>query len=77
MIPGVVINPAGQVPKDISYYMYMGSVTAPPCTERVRWFVLNTPGDISPEQISIFAKLYPHDVRPIQLLNGRVVKESQ
>jgi carbonic anhydrase len=57
--------------------MYMGSVTAPPCTEHVRWFVLKTPVDISPEQISTFGKLYPHDVRPIQPLNGRVVKESQ
>jgi carbonic anhydrase len=33
--------------------------------------------DISTEEISAFAKLYPHDVRPIQPLNGRVVKESQ
>ena len=77
MIPGVVINPAGLVPKDVSYYTYMGSVTAPPCTEGVRWFVLKTPVDISPEQIGAFCKLYPNDVRPIQQLNGRVVKESQ
>jgi len=77
MIPGVEINPAGLVPKDVSYYTYMGSVTAPPCTEGVRWFVLKTPVDISPEQIGAFGKLYPHDVRPIQPLNGRVVKESQ
>jgi carbonic anhydrase len=77
MIPGVEINPAGLLPNDVSYYTYMGSVTAPPCTEGVRWFVLKTPVDISPGQISAFARLYPHDVRPIQPLNGRVVKESQ
>jgi carbonic anhydrase len=77
MIPGVEINPAGLLPNDVSYYTYMGSVTAPPCTEGVRWFVLKTPVDISSEQISAFAKLYPHDARPIQPLNGRVVKESQ
>ena len=77
MIPGVEINPAGLLPNDVSYYTYMGSVTAPPCTEGVRWFVLKTPVDISREQISAFAKLYPHDARPIQPLNGRVVKESQ
>ena len=77
MIPGVEINPAGLLPNDVSYYTYMGSVTAPPCTEGVRWFVLKTPVDISPEQIGAFGKLYPHDVRPIQPLNGRVVKESQ
>lgn len=28
-------------------------------------------------QIEAFAKLYPHDVRPLQPLNGRVVQESQ
>jgi carbonic anhydrase len=39
--------------------------------------VLKTPMDISAEEISAFAKLYPHDVRPPQPLNGRVVKQSQ
>jgi carbonic anhydrase len=33
--------------------------------------------DISPGQIGEFAKLYPRDVRPLQPLNGRVVKESK
>lgn len=32
---------------------------------------------VSPAQIAPFAKLYPHDVRPPQALNGRVVKESR
>jgi len=39
--------------------------------------VLKMPLDISAAQIDAFAKLYPHDVRPLQPLNGRVVKESQ
>jgi carbonic anhydrase len=76
-IAGVDINPAGLLPQDTSYYMYMGSVTAPPCTEGVTWFVLKIPVEISADQISAFTKLYPHDVRPIQPLNGRVVRESQ
>ena len=76
-IPGVVINPAGLLPHDTAYYTYMGSLTAPPCTEGVTWFVLRTPMDILVEEISAFAALYPHDVRPPQPLNGRVVKESQ
>lgn len=75
-IPGVAINPAGLLPNDTSYYTYMGSLTAPPCTEDVVWFVLKTPVDISAKQIDAFARLYPHDVRPIQPSNGRVVKES-
>jgi carbonic anhydrase len=76
-IPGVQVNPAGLLPRDYAYYTYMGSITAPPCTEGVTWFVLKTPVDISEEQISAFAGLYPHDVRPLQPLNGRVVRESQ
>jgi carbonic anhydrase len=76
-IPGVEINPAGLLPPDAAYYMYMGSLTAPPCTEDVTWFVLKMPMDISAEEIKAFAELYPHDVRPVQPLNGRVVKESR
>ena len=76
-IPGVEINPAGMLPRDTAYYMYTGSITAPPCTEGVKWIVLKTPVDISTEQIDAFAELYPHDVRPLQPLNGRIVKESQ
>jgi carbonic anhydrase len=76
-IPGVEINPSGLLPHDLGYYTYMGSVTAPPCTEGVTWYVLKTPVDISAGQIDAFAKLYPHDVRPLQPLNGRVVKESR
>jgi len=77
VIAGVEVNPAGLLPRDTSYYMYMGSLTAPPCTEGVIWFVLKTPVDISAEQIGAFAALYPHDVRPPQPLNGRVVQESR
>jgi carbonic anhydrase len=77
VIAGVEVDPAGLLPRDTSYYTYLGSQTAPPCTEGVTWFVLKTPGQISAEQISTFAALYPRDVRSLQPLNGRVVKESQ
>jgi carbonic anhydrase len=76
-ITGVTVNPAGLLPHDLGYYMYMGSLTAPPCTEGVTWYVLKTPLDISAKQIEAFARLYPHDVRPLQPLNGRIVKESR
>jgi carbonic anhydrase len=65
------------LPRETGYYEYMGSVTAPPCTEKVRWFVLKTPAEISAAQVDAFAKLYSHDVRPLQPLNGRIVKESE
>src|SRR3984885_7634407 len=73
----VALNPADMLPHNTGYYMYMGSVTAPPCTEGVKWFVLKTPVDISAAQVAAFARLYPNDVRPLQPLNGRIVKESQ
>jgi carbonic anhydrase len=76
-VAGVEVNPADLLPRNSAYYMYMGSLTAPPCTEGVTWIVLKMPVEISPGQIAAFAKLYPHDVRPLQPLNGRIVKESQ
>ena len=53
-----------------------GSLTAPPCTEGVTWFLLKTPVEISAAQINAFAKLYPHDVRPPQPLDNRIVEET-
>lgn len=76
-VSGVDINPAGLLPDDLKYYRYIGSQTAPPCSEGITWLVLKTPIEVSAEQIEAFARLYPSDVRPIQPLNGRVVKGSQ
>ncbi len=76
-VPGVEVNPAALLPSDLAYYTYTGSLTAPPCTEGVTWIVLKTPVEISPAQIAAFARLYPHDIRPIQPLNGRVVLGSR
>jgi carbonic anhydrase len=76
-IAGVDVDPASLLPSDGAYYTYKGSLTAPPCSEGVTWFVLKTPVEISQAEISAFAKLYPHDVRPLQLLNGRLVQASR
>jgi carbonic anhydrase len=76
-VTGVTINAAGLLPENIAYYTYPGSLTTPPCTEGVNWLILKTPMDISSAQIDTFAKLYPHNARPIQPLGSRVVKVSQ
>jgi carbonic anhydrase len=76
-IAGVQFNPADLLPHTTTYYTYAGSLTTPPCTEGVKWFVLKTPVEISVEQIDTFARIYPDNARPIQPINGRVVKESQ
>ena len=75
---GVEVNPAGLLPREIGpYYVYIGSLTAPPCTEGVTWFVLKNPLEMSAEQIDAFAKLYPNNARPPQPPNGRAVKQSR
>ena len=64
------------LPTERSYFTYMGSLTTPPCTEGVLWMVMKTPMPISAEQVSIFARLYPMNARPVQSASGRLIKES-
>lgn len=71
------VNVEAMLPKNSGYYAYTGSQTAPPCSENVRWIVLKKPVSVSPEEIREFAALYPDDARPVQPLNGRIVKESR
>lgn len=73
MVPGETINAEDILPKVFTHYFYVGSLTTPPCTEGVRWYVLNTPIELSREQILEFRKHYSHNNRPIQPLNGRSV----
>ncbi len=73
----VRIDATGLLPADRSYYTFSGSLTTPPCTEDVTWFVLKTPERIAQSQADAFGKIYPRDARPIQPLNGREVLASK
>lgn len=73
----VKINAASLLPKNHKYYTFAGSLTTPPCSEGVTWFVLATPKAISKEQVARFGKIYRANARPVQPLNGRAVKVSQ
>jgi len=66
----------GLLPEDRSYFTYMGSLTTPPCSEGVLWMVMRQPVPVAPEQIGIFARLYPMNARPVQQASGRLIKES-
>jgi carbonic anhydrase len=70
-------NVADLLPADRSYYTFPGSLTTPPCSENVMWFVMKKSVAISKEQASVFARIYAHNARPIQPLNDRVVVESK
>ena len=77
LVDGIEINVAELLPADRSYYSFPGSLTTPPCTEGVSWFVLKTPTEISSAEIDQFARLYPHNARPVQPLNGRTVLKTK
>lgn len=64
------------LPTARGYYTFAGSLTTPPCSEGVRWFVLKQPAAASPEQITTFARRYPNNARPVQPRNARVMQET-
>lgn len=76
-VPGLELDLTQLLPQERGYYSYLGSQTAPPCTEGVRWLVLKHPLEVSAQQIAAYARLYPHDVRPLQPRNGRSVLISE
>jgi carbonic anhydrase len=65
------------LPKDMRYFQFLGSLTTPPCTEGVLWMVLKQPATLSPEQLKLFGQIYPNNVRPVQPLNDRAVRDAQ
>lgn len=66
-------NVADLLPSNRAYYAFQGSLTTPPCSEGVRWQVLQQPVAISVGQFAAFKGLYPMNARPIQPLHGRRV----
>jgi carbonic anhydrase len=75
-LPKSQINAADMLPSNRAYFTFNGSLTTPPCSEDVRWFVLKNPVTVSKEQTAAFRKIYPLNNRPVQPLNGRKVKEG-
>ncbi len=68
------INVSDLLPRDLTYFNYSGSLTTPPCTEGVHWMVLAAPVEASAEQIARFRALYPNNARPVQPVNGRIIR---
>lgn len=73
LVPNLLINAKDLLPSKMTYYFYVGSLTTPPCTEGVRWHVLNTPVELSRDQIIAFRKIYSNNARPVQPLKARNV----
>ena len=71
------IDPQALLPEDSAhYYHYIGSLTTPPCSENVQWYLLKTPVKASKEQIEAFRKYYVDNERPVQELYDRKVESN-
>lgn len=74
---GFSINPTEILPEDRSYYYYQGSLTTPPCTEGVQWYVLKQPMQLSQSQLAAFRALYAKNFRPVQPIHERTLWETK
>jgi carbonic anhydrase len=72
-----MVNPGGLLPADREYWTYTGSLTAPPCTEGVSWFVYQQKISMSRSQYNAFANLYKMNSRPTQDLHGRKIEDKE
>lgn len=71
------VDPEKLLPKNKSYWTYLGSLTTPPCTESVTWIVFKEPIEVSPEQLDKFRGLRCYDIGEAcpddHELNGQVL----
>ena len=67
----VAINAEDLLPGARHAYRYDGSLTTPPCSEGVKWFVLTTPVELSAAQIAAFTAIFHGNNRPVQPLGER------
>jgi carbonic anhydrase len=74
---GLRLNPVTLLPDRHDYVAYDGSLTTPPCSEGVRWIVLQTPLRTTRQQIRFFSHLIGDNARPAQPLNGRQVSMNR
>lgn len=65
------------VPAKAAYYSYAGSLTTPPCSENVKWFVLTAPIEISDAQLEKFkGVMHGENARPTLPIGSRKVVEA-
>lgn len=60
---------------DGCFFLVLGSLTTPPCTEGVQWYVLQQAITVSAQQKAAFTRLF-ENARPTQAVNSRRVVNS-
>jgi len=72
----VQVNGAELLPSNGTYYHFSGSLTTPPCSEGVQWYVMKNPIEVSSDQVTKFLSVMGQQTaRPVQPLHGRAVIE--
>ncbi|MDH4263420.1 MAG: carbonic anhydrase family protein [Spirochaetia bacterium] len=69
-VKNIEINVSDFLPKNLAYYHFTGSLTTPPCTEGVAFYILKDTVQLSQKQVDAFPFT---NARPTQPLNGRVI----
>lgn len=72
-----MVNLRGLLPANQGYWTYTGSLTTPPCTESVRWFVMEDEISVGRAQARFFATLFKMNSRPLQDPHGRRIEASE
>lgn len=68
----------GKLPKEVNghFYNYLGSLTTPPYTESVRWYITKHIFEASASQIETINKLEGNNARHVQAIYGRTVSSN-
>jgi len=74
---GININTSDLLPANRQFFHYSGSLTTPPCSENVNWFVMKSEMQVSEQQIKRFAQLIGDNARPLQGMNWRSMLISE
>lgn len=72
-----MVNPGGLLPADRGYWTYTGSLTTPPCTEGVSWFVFEQELSLDRDQLRAFAALFRMNTRGLQDPHKRRIEASE
>jgi len=67
----VRVDVTGLMPRDFSYYHYLGSLTTPPLSENVEWYVLSQPVSLSTREIAKLHARHPRNNRDRQPMHDR------
>ncbi|HEB79270.1 MAG TPA: carbonic anhydrase family protein, partial [Rhodospirillales bacterium] len=62
---GGVVSPINLLPNNKSFFRYRGSLTTPPCSQKVIWTMFRTPVEMSGAQIDRFSSIFPNNARPV------------